>query len=80
MFDTAYTFQLVDHKRTPNGGVLESWLYTFISWRRRYQVRVERYKGDIYAIKYFADCHSQSVSILETVLATVLVTDKNTFR
>jgi hypothetical protein len=60
MFDTAYPFQLVDHKRIPGGGVLEFWLYTFISGRRRYQVRVERYEGDIYVIKYYADCHSQS--------------------
>src|ERR1700722_7660785 len=60
MFDTAYPFQLVDHKRMRNGGVLGSWLYTFISVRRRYQVRDERYEGDIYAIKYYADCHSQS--------------------
>ena len=60
MFDTAYTYQLVDHKTIPNDQFIESWLYTFTSVRRKYQVRVERYEGDTYAIKYYADCHSQS--------------------
>lgn len=60
MFDTSYSYHLVDHKTVPNGGVLESWLYKFTSTKRRYLVFVERYDGDIYVIKYYADCHALS--------------------
>jgi len=42
----------------PDGAVLESWMYVFKTIRRRYVVRIERYQGDIYAIKYYANCHS----------------------
>jgi hypothetical protein len=58
MFDKAYTFHLVDHKTTEDGVVLESWVYVFKTMRRRYVVRIERYQGNIYAIKYYANCHS----------------------
>jgi hypothetical protein len=58
MFDKAYTFHLIDHKKVANGGILESWMYNFKTTRRRYIVKIERYEGDIYVVKYYADCHS----------------------
>jgi hypothetical protein len=60
MFDTAYTFNLIDHKKTTSGGVQESWMYNFETSKRRYIVNIERYQWDIYAIKYYANSHSQS--------------------
>jgi hypothetical protein len=60
MFDTSYIYHLVDHKSVPKSGVQESWSYNFATNKRRFLVIVERYDGDIYVLKYYADCHALS--------------------
>ena len=61
MFDSAYTFNLIDHRQVSSGGPhICTWKYNFRSHRRRYIVEVEMYNGSIYVVKYYANCHAAS--------------------
>jgi len=63
MFDTAYTFHLIDHKKVSvDGPHVCTWKYNFRSHRRRYIVEVEKYRGPVYVIKYYANCHAASLN------------------
>lgn len=60
MFDSGYNFNLVYKKVNPEPHILCKWIYNFKTLIRRYIIVVELYAGDIYIIKYYAACHSNS--------------------
>ena len=60
MFDSSYTFNLIDRKENPTKDIFNIWKFNFTSHKRRYIIEVEQYKYSIYILKYYADCHSKS--------------------
>src|ERR1700744_3284934 len=69
MFDTAYPFYLLDHKQmSVDGSQQANWKYNFRSHRRRYNIEVELYKGPVYVIKYYANCHASSAQKFNLLL------------